>query len=187
SIEIGAIKAVTGEEFPGANYQFTTSAGTLTIENIQVNGIDLSASTRVSNVDPAMKISAEFSEPLNPATSFEDHISLTGKPGKVALSFELSADNKTLVIQPSETINHLTKYNLEISNEIQKAEGYNFSGFQRAIYTAIDSTYKFPEISEEELLTLVQEQTFKYFWDLADPVSGMARERNSSGSLVTTG
>ena len=32
-------------------------------------------------------------------------------------------------------------------------------------------------LSEESLLTLVQEQTFKYFWDAAEPHSGMARER----------
>src|SRR5699024_1764832 len=62
-----------------------------------------------------------------------------------------------------------------------------FTGFNRSFYTAVDSTYKFPEISDEALLTLVQEQTFKYFWDFAHPASGMARERNTSGNLVTTG
>jgi hypothetical protein len=52
---------------------------------------------------------------------------------------------------------------------------------------AIDSTDKFPIISDEELLTLVQKQTFKYFWDFAHPVSGLARERNTSGDVVTSG
>ena len=37
------------------------------------------------------------------------------------------------------------------------------------------------------MLTLVQEQTFKYFWDFAHPSSGLVRERNTSGDLVTTG
>jgi hypothetical protein len=32
-------------------------------------------------------------------------------------------------------------------------------------------------LSNEELLDLVQQQTFRYFWDGAEPVSGMARER----------
>jgi hypothetical protein len=32
-------------------------------------------------------------------------------------------------------------------------------------------------ISEDSLLTLVQERTFQYFWDGAEPISGMARER----------
>jgi hypothetical protein len=32
-------------------------------------------------------------------------------------------------------------------------------------------------MSDEELMTLVQEQTFQYFWDGAEPTSGLARER----------
>jgi hypothetical protein len=33
------------------------------------------------------------------------------------------------------------------------------------------------DLSDEELMDLVQERTFQYFWDGAEPVSGMARER----------
>ncbi len=33
------------------------------------------------------------------------------------------------------------------------------------------------ELSEDSLLTLVQYQTFQYFWDGAEPTSGLARER----------
>lgn len=51
----------------------------------------------------------------------------------------------------------------------------------------VDSTDKFPAITDEALLTLVQKQTFKYFWDFAHPVSGLARERNTSGDIVTSG
>ena len=53
--------------------------------------------------------------------------------------------------------------------------------------TQIDSTDKFPQISDSALLTLVQQQTFKYFWDFGDPVSGMARERNSDQTIAATG
>ncbi len=42
-------------------------------------------------------------------------------------------------------------------------------------------------IPVEELLDKVQKYTLKYFWDFAEPNSGMARERNTSGNLVTTG
>jgi hypothetical protein len=48
--------------------------------------------------------------------------------------------------------------------------------------------------SDDALLDLVQRQTFKYFWDFAHPVSGMARERSqasayggNSPEIVTTG
>lgn len=41
--------------------------------------------------------------------------------------------------------------------------------------------------SDDALLTSVQEATFRYFWDHAHPVSGLARERDRSGDTVTTG
>ncbi len=60
------------------------------------------------------------------------------------------------------------------------------------VVSEIDSTDKFPAVSEDELLTIIQKQTFKYFWDFGHPVSGLARERNNNTSgygneVVTTG
>ncbi len=43
------------------------------------------------------------------------------------------------------------------------------------------------DLPESDLLDIVQRQTLKYFWDFAEPNSGMARERNTSGHLVTSG
>jgi hypothetical protein len=51
------------------------------------------------------------------------------------------------------------------------------------------------QISEDSLLTLVQYRTFQYFWDGAEPVSGMARERyhvdgiypENDMNVITTG
>jgi len=47
-------------------------------------------------------------------------------------------------------------------------------------------------LSDSALLDLTQKQTFRYFWDFAHPVSGMARERsnvayNYGNEVVTTG
>jgi len=47
-------------------------------------------------------------------------------------------------------------------------------------------------LNDEQLLDLVQKQTFRYFWDFAHPVSGMARERSNQSfdygdEVVTTG
>jgi hypothetical protein len=55
------------------------------------------------------------------------------------------------------------------------------------LLTHIDSSRKFAVISDDALLTLVQRQHFKYFWEFGHPVSGLARERNTSGNLVTSG
>lgn len=38
-------------------------------------------------------------------------------------------------------------------------------------------------LSDEQLLTLVQKQTFNYFWDGAEPISGLARERYHSDNV----
>jgi len=47
------------------------------------------------------------------------------------------------------------------------------------------------QLSDTALLDLVQKQTFRYFWDFAHPVSGMARERSNvddyGPETVTTG
>ncbi len=43
------------------------------------------------------------------------------------------------------------------------------------------------EFSDDELINMVQEYTFRYFYDFAHPVSGLARERNTSGDVVTIG
>ncbi|MBW2961983.1 beta-glucosidase [Mesonia sp. JHPTF-M18] len=57
--------------------------------------------------------------------------------------------------------------------------------------SAIDST----QLSDDALLELVQKQTLKYFWDYAEPNSGLARERfhpdgkypKNDPKIVTTG
>jgi hypothetical protein len=48
------------------------------------------------------------------------------------------------------------------------------------------------DLSDSALLDLTQHQTFRYFWDFAHPISGMARERsnntfNYGDEVVTTG
>ncbi len=43
------------------------------------------------------------------------------------------------------------------------------------------------EMDDMALLDMVQKYTFRYFWDDAHPTSGMAKERNSSGDIVTSG
>ncbi|WP_373515315.1 glucoamylase family protein [Persicitalea sp.] len=47
-------------------------------------------------------------------------------------------------------------------------------------------------LSDNDLLELVQKQTFRYFWDFGHPVSGLARERSNTSfnyghEVVTTG
>ena len=106
----------------------------------------------------------------------------------VAFSSSFENNDSTIVIQPASPLSFITKYVLSVSTALKsKAGGSLKNAATINLMTAIDSSYKFPVISDDSLLTLVQKQTFKYFWDFGHPVSGMARERNTSGEMVTTG
>jgi len=55
-----------------------------------------------------------------------------------------------------------------------------------------DPTKRPKDLTDDQLLELVQRQTFRYFWDFAHPVSFMARERSNiaydyGDEVVTTG
>jgi hypothetical protein len=58
--------------------------------------------------------------------------------------------------------------------------------------SAFDATKRPRDLSDEQLLDIVQRQTIRYFWDFAHPVSGLARERSNvaydyGDEVVTTG
>ncbi|MBK7873252.1 MAG: T9SS type A sorting domain-containing protein [Saprospiraceae bacterium] len=72
--------------------------------------------------------------------------------------------------------------NLNLEYEVY---GVNASGTESST-SAAAATATF-DMSDEELLTMVQEYTFRYFWDFAHPLSGLARERNTSNDVVTMG
>lgn len=138
------------------------------------------------NINPSIQIS--FSAPID-KNSVPANIQLAQNPGSaVAVNISYSNNDSTFIIKPVTPLKTLSKYTLTLTGILQSKAKVALGS--QAIYnfvTAIDSIDKFPRISDDELLTLIQRQTFKYFWDFGHPVSGMARERNTSGDLVTTG
>lgn len=67
-----------------------------------------------------------------------------------------------------------------------------FSQKNTATNKAFNPLTRPKNLSDTALLELVQKQTFRYFWDFAHPVSGMARERSNiafdyGDEVVTTG
>jgi Uncharacterized protein conserved in bacteria len=176
------LRGIKGETFPGIQFRFTTLAGSMVIDSIRLNG-QLMTTSPLQNIDPKIiSIKVSFSQPLNP-TTYQSSFLFTG----FSLSLTLSSDNKTVLATNSAKAKGLTRYTFSISPNLTSAGGFTFGGFTSDFYTAIDSTYQFAQISEDDLMTLVQRQTFKYFWDFGHPSCGMARERNSSGDVVTTG
>ena len=135
---------------------------------------------------PEIKIS--FSAPLD-KQSAPENVSFRTQSGDAVQWISSFEDNdSTIVILPQEDLKALTKYVVSVSTNLKsKAGGKLQSELTIKLTTALDSTDKFPRISDEELLTLVQKQTFKYFWDFGHPISGLARERNTSGNTVTSG
>jgi hypothetical protein len=91
------------------------------------------------------------------------------------------------VITPS-ALQSITQYNVAVSTGLKSSSGGSLqSAVTVQLTTAVDTTNKFPLIPDAALLDLIQKQTFKYFWDFGHPTSGLARERNTSGDVVTTG
>ncbi len=107
---------------------------------------------------------------------------------QILLTSKTNHGDSTLVIQPQESLKPLTRYNFEIAHTLKSASGNNLSStVKRSFTTKLDTTDKYPMLTDEELLTTIQRKTFKYFWDLGHPVSGLILERNTSANLVTTG
>jgi hypothetical protein len=106
----------------------------------------------------------------------------------VPVNYNYENNDSTVVVTASAALKYLTKYTVSAGTGLKSVKGgFLNTNSNLLLLTQIDSSNKFPVISDDALLTLVQQQTFKYFWDFAHPVSGLARERNNSGETVTSG
>lgn len=162
---------------------------TLNLKTVEVSGSgkQVNEFTYINTKDnPVIHIS--FSTPVR-HTSVDSSITFKNKKGS-NIPYKVSYENKdsTITIESSSKLIPITPYVISISTDLHAQNGSPLqSAVKINLTTAIDSGDKFSRISDSALLTLVQEQTFKYFSDFAHPVSGMARERNTSGDICTTG
>jgi hypothetical protein len=178
------IKGTNGETFPGTEYLFTTVSGKLRIETITINQQVFAVPAVPKNIDwKNVSIEVAFSDTLDPANLNSFFSLSSGMP----LKFTLSGDNKKVTVSNTQPLKSFSRCFLNISKNLTSKNGYPFEGFTNYFYTALDSTPKFPLISDDQLLTLIQEKTFRYFYDLAHPSCGLTLERNSSGDIVTIG
>ncbi len=172
------------ETFPGIEYRFSTINGVLTVDSIRLNGVLFNSSVPLRDVDFSnIKVDILFSDPLDEA-NYQSFFVFTGFTSP---TYTLLNGNRKLSITYTGKLDYYKRYFFNISSNLTSKNGFPFNGFSGSFYTALDSTDKFPRISDNELLTLVQRQTFKYFWDYAHPVSGLTRERYGSGETVTSG
>lgn len=159
----------------------------LRISSVQINNFVLLNNAEVYNVSLAMKPVVKI--------IFNDSIDVTKfSASKVVISGEIGSnftaskgeDNKTLILTSSILPKGLTEYTINIDSG-NYLGGKVYTPFASKFRTELDATPKFPTISDDSLLTLVQKKTFDYFWSYAHPTSGLARERLNSGETVTLG
>ncbi len=182
-VGLSALYSCSKENKPPAPVPVVPSS--FSFNALKVNGVYNGLTYKGVNTVPIIKIS--FSSVINMA-SVSSSITFKSNAGAtIAYTAAYQNSDSTVVITPA-TLQPITQYTLNVSTNLKSAGG---GSLQTAIAvnltTAIDSTNKFPVITDDQLLNLVQQQTFKYFYDFGHPVSGLARERNTSGDVVTTG
>ena len=152
---------------------------------IQVN--DKVGGSSFNNLNPTPTVKLQFSAPVD-RNSVNKSIQLNGTSSAHPYSVSYERSDSVIVIIPSTPLDYASKYSLVILYTlVSKQQTLIDSEHNFSLITSIDTTDKFPRITDNQLLTLIQQQTFKYFYDFAHPSCGMARERNSSGDIVTTG
>lgn len=179
------IRGVNDEAFPGLIKVFKTINPPLEVESVWIDEQLVNPDIRIKNVDVNSSFTIQFSQPID-VEALEGEVYIFSSGGNVTPTATLLKDSVINFQIPNPGLKHYSNYRFYLSPTI-KYEDRDFEGYEFEFFTKLDSTLKFPEISDDELLTKVQEQTFKYFWDFGHPTSGLARERNTSGETVTIG
>lgn len=151
--------------------------------SVTINGQVYTTPMYNVNFKPTIKIN--FTAPVF-TSSANSNISIRNNGTPIGYDLTFSNGDSAMILKP--TFTGLTSNLLTISTNLISQDGVNLQTQVTAtLISQIDSTDKFPRISDDDLLTLIQQQTFKYFWDFGHPTSGLARERNTSGDVCTTG
>jgi hypothetical protein len=163
------------------------SPKSITVKNTWINTVPFDNTIYGANLQPIIKV--EFTEPVKPS-SITSSVKINNMGGgEIPITTTLQNHDSVLLIQPSSPLNYLARYTFKINTGLRSStDGSFFPEVNKDFITKIDSSRKFPIISDNALLDLVQQQTFKYFWDYGHPVSGLARERsNATPETVTSG
>lgn len=181
---LNGLKGQDGSTFEGFEIDFMLANPPLQVISLVADGNVLSSSGR--NIDlSSMPVFDLTLSHLVDLDALRENTYLVGDKNYI-LQFERQSDT-TYRISSDEMLSSFTKVNFLISENLATIINRPFESVSYELYTELDTTPKFPLISDEALLTLVQEKTFKYFYDFGHPVSGLARERNTSGETVTSG
>ncbi len=163
-----------------------TAPYVLQINAVNINNVPLTSGA--NNISTTATISIKLNKVINRAT-VNNAISIVGNgTPNVVLNFSYLNNDSVIVINPATPYSGLSSYTINVAASLQATDKGNlYPAYAASFNTQMDTTNKFPIISDSALLDLVQKQTLKYFWDFGHPVCGLASERTSSGDIVTTG
>lgn len=157
-----------------------------TLQSVKVG--DIEHLSNFEEVDPKANITLLFSDRVDEKMVRKSIYLENKNEQKVGVTYSLSADERTITITPVKHLLPLERYSLVVQPTLKSVAGkFLDSGKVIKIETVADDVDKFPQLTDDELLTKVQKSTFSYFWEFGHPVSGMARERSTSENTVTTG
>ncbi len=160
-----------------SNDDDTLSNTKIAVESMSINGIFVGYNQTVNNIalTPNPQIKIQLVQEVDPDCFSKESLKLSG-----GLDYVYSfTDNKTILCDVTTPVKELTAYKVDIPEGENSSGGKVVVGYMAGFVTMLDSIDKYPRITDDELLDKVQQQTFKYFWDFAHPVSGLAREGTS--------
>jgi len=157
-----------------------------TINSILADGKPVNQKLMDVSNTPVIKIF--FSAPVDKQSAVSEIRLINNQSNIVALNFSFENKDSVVNIIPGNALDYFSPYIIQVNGNLLSANAFTISnpGFN-TIITRLDSADKFPRIPDAQLLDSVQRRSFAYFWEFGHPVSGMARERNTSGDLVTSG
>jgi len=160
--------------------------GTFTVDTVQVNQIIVPNNGKIDNVTLApIQIRLTFSTPVDTQSLDKSYIYFSGPIGS-NYTYQFANDRQSVTLTSTIPAQNYQTYKFYINASVNMG-GTLSTTYTCTIGTALDLTPKFPIITTDSLLSLVQSQTLKYFTEHAHPTSMMARERYGSADVVTTG
>lgn len=179
------LRSEKGDAFAGQELTFRTVNGVIRVSSLTIDGQRGNPFGHLLEISLQPVIKVRFSAAVDPA-SLQNNVTLSGGPAGSS-AFLFLDNNQEVEITYDTPLSDWTKYTFTIADGVRGVNGERVETGAQTFYTRVDETPKFPTLTDEELLTLVQRQTFSYFWEFGHPVSGLARERSASNETVTFG
>ncbi len=174
-----ALQGLNGETFDGKNLTFEIENNPLVVDSLKIGDRLLEVSARNEGVDVNAKYTLYLSHDVD-AAILRKYITVSG--GGSGLSVNVIRQGSGVYeVSTSSPLTLFREFRFRILEGLGTETGKAFMAKEYLIFTS------FPNLTDDQLLDLVQERTFQYFWEFGHPISGMARERNTSGDVVTSG